>query len=121
LGRQPDNVREAGLSPGEAWLMVNMMRDVVVRGTAARLWSSGFHVQAGGKTGTTNDGSDVWFIGYTADLGAGVWMGFDRPTKIKANAQGGELASPGWSAFMTEVYGRKPQPPDWPRPDGVVA
>lgn len=117
---QPQIRREAVLSPEESWLMVSMMKDVVVRGTAARVWGSGFHVPAGGKTGTTNDGSDVWFIGYTADLVAGVWMGFDRPTKIKANAQGGELASPAWSAFMTEVYRRKPKPPDWPRPDGLV-
>lgn len=117
---QPQFVREPVLSPEESWLMVSMMKDVVVRGTAARVWGSGFRVPAGGKTGTTNDGSDVWFIGYTADLVAGVWMGFDRPTKIKANAQGGELASPAWSAFMTEVYRRKPPPPDWPRPDGVI-
>ena len=117
---QPPIKREAVLSPEESWLMVSMMKDVVVRGTAARVWGSGFRVPAGGKTGTTNDGADVWFIGYTADLVAGVWMGFDRPTKIKANAQGGELASPAWSAFMTEVYRRKPKPPDWPRPDGLV-
>lgn len=117
---QPKVDRQAVLSPEESWLMVNMMKDVVVRGTGARVWSSGFRVPAGGKTGTTNDGADVWFIGYTADLVAGVWMGFDRPQKIKANAQGGELASPAWTAFMTEVYRRKPKPPDWPRPDGVV-
>ena len=117
---KPDLLREAVLSPEESWLMVNMMKDVVVRGTGARIWSSGFRVPAGGKTGTTNDGADVWFIGYTADLVAGVWMGFDKPQKIKSNAQGGELASPAWSAFMTEVYRRKPQPPDWPRPDGVI-
>ena len=117
---KPALVREAVLSPEEAWLMVNMMKDVVVRGTGARIWSSGFRVPAGGKTGTTNDGADVWFIGYTADLVAGVWMGFDKPQKIKANAQGGELAAPAWTAFMTEVYRRKPQPPDWPRPDGVI-
>lgn len=117
---EPKKLREPVMPPEEAWLMVNMMKDVVVRGTGARIWSSGFRVPAGGKTGTTNDGADVWFIGYTADLVAGVWMGFDRPTKIKANAQGGELASPAWAAFMTEVYKRKPAPPDWPRPDGVV-
>jgi len=117
---QPPIKREAVLTPEESWLMVSMMKDVIVRGTAARVWGSGFQVPAGGKTGTTNDGADVWFIGYTADLVAGVWMGFDRPTKIKANAQGGELASPAWSAFMTEVYRRKPKPPDWPRPDGLV-
>ncbi len=119
---QPPSTREAVLSPEESWLMVSMMKDVVVRGTASKnIWGAGFHVPAGGKTGTTNDGADVWFIGYTADLVAGVWMGFDRPTKIKANAQGGELAAPAWTAFMTEVYRRKPEPPDWPRPDGVVS
>ncbi len=117
---QPDVDREAVLSPEESWLMVSMMKDVVIRGTGARVWSSGFRVPAGGKTGTTNDGADVWFIGYTADLVAGVWVGFDRPKKIKANAQGGELASPAWTSFMTEVYRRKRQPPDWPRPDGVI-
>lgn len=117
---QPQSSREAVLSPEESWLMVSMMKDVVVRGSAARIWANGFHVPAGGKTGTTNDGADVWFIGYTADLVAGVWMGFDKPQKIKANAQGGELAAPAWASFMTEVYRRKPEPPDWPRPDGVV-
>jgi len=117
---KPELVREAVLSPEESWLMVNMMKDVVVRGTGARIRSSGFRVPAGGKTGTTNDGADVWFIGYTADLVAGVWMGFDKPQKIKSNAQGGDLAAPAWASFMTEVYRRKPQPPDWPRPDGVV-
>lgn len=96
---QPQAKREAVLSPEESWLMVSMMKDVVLRGTAARISSSGFRVPAGGKTGTTNDGADVWFIGYTADLVAGVWMGFDKPTKIKANAQGGELAAPAWGGL----------------------
>jgi penicillin-binding protein 1A len=94
---------------------------VVRRGTAYRaVWGSGFRVPSAGKTGTTNDGADVWYIGYTADLVAGVWMGMDRPRKIKGNAQGGELAAPAWTAFMTEVYRRKPAPPDWPRPDGII-
>jgi len=118
---EPKVVREPVLSPEEAWLMVSMMKDVVVRGTASKnVTGAGFRVPAGGKTGTTNDGSDVWFIGYTADLVAGVWMGFDRPQKIKNNAQGGDLAAPAWTAFMTEVYRRKPTPPDWPRPDGII-
>jgi penicillin-binding protein 1A len=84
------------------------------------VWGAGFHYPAGGKTGTTNDGTNVWFIGYTADLVAGAWMGFDRPQKIKDNAQGGVLAAPAWTAFMTEVYRRKPPPPDWPRPISIV-
>ena len=110
------------LSPEEAWEMVDMMKDVVLHGTAyASVWNAGFHLPAGGKTGTTNDGNDVWFIGYTADLVAGVWMGMDRPVKIMHDAQGGRLAAPAWTAFMTEVYRRKPAPPDWPRPSGLIS
>lgn len=118
---QPSPVRVPVMSREEAWLMVDMMKDVVRRGTAyGAVWGAGFRIPAGGKTGTTNDGTDVWFIGFTADLVAGVWMGFDRPTKIKANAQGGQLAAPAWTAFMKDVYRRKPAPPDWPRPELIV-
>src|SRR2546421_3952480 len=116
----PTPQRTAVLSPEEAWLMVDMMKDVVRRGTAAGSVGSVFHLPAGGKTGTTNDGTDVWFIGYTSDLVAGVLMGLDRPQKIKAHAQGGVLAGPAWAAFMNQVYRRKPAPPDWPRPSGLV-
>lgn len=101
--------------------MVDMMKDVVRRGSAASIWASGFKIPAAGKTGTTNDYSDVWFIGYTPDLVAGVWMGFDRPQKIVSNAQGGRLAAPAWLAFMNEAYQRRPTPPDWPRPEMIIA
>ncbi len=118
---QPTPTRTQVLSPEESWIMVDMMKDVVRRGSAAgSVWGAGFHYPAGGKTGTTNDGTNVWFIGYTADLVAGAWMGFDRPQKIKDNAQGGVLAAPAWTAFMTEVYRRKPPPPDWPKPISIV-
>src|SRR5688572_19436926 len=117
---QPTPTRTQVLSPEEAWLMVDIMKDVVRRGSAAGVWASGFTIPAGGKTGTTNDGTNVWFVGYTADLVAGVWMGLDRPQKIKNNAQGGVLAAPAWTAFMSEVYRRKPQSPDWPKPISVV-
>ncbi|MGH7664076.1 MAG: penicillin-binding protein 1A [Gemmatimonadaceae bacterium] len=118
---EPTPVRVQIMSPDESWLMVDMMKDVVRRGSAySSVWAAGFRTPAGGKTGTTNDGFDVWYIGYTADLVAGVWMGFDQPKRIKANAQGGLLAAPVWTAFMTEVYRRKPAPPDWPRPESLV-
>lgn len=101
--------------------MVDMMKDVIRRGTASgSVWGAGFHLPAGGKTGTTNDGTNVWFIGYTADLLAGVWIGFDKPKKIMSDAQGGRLAAPAWTQFMTEVYRRKPAPPDWPRPASII-
>lgn len=108
------------MSPEESWLMVSAMKDVVRRGTAAGSVGSQISFPAGGKTGTTNDGTNVWFIGYTSDLVAGVWMGFDRPQKIKANAQGGILAAPAWTSFMNEVYKRKPMPKDWAMPVGIV-
>jgi len=116
----PEPVRVPVLSPEEAWLMVDMMKDVVRRGTAAGAVGSQFPIPSGGKTGTTNDYTDVWYIGYTSDLVAGVWMGFDKPDRIMTNAQGGRLAAPAWTAFMTEVYRRKPAPPDWPRPAGII-
>ena len=117
----PEPVRTPVLSQEEAWLMVSMMRDAVTRGTAAgAVAGAGFRIPAGGKTGTTNDGTDVWFIGYTPDLVAGVWMGFDRPQRIKANAQGGSLAAPAWTAFMREVYRRRPAPSNWQQPPGIV-
>ena len=118
---EPTPVREQVLTPEETWLMVSMMKDVVLRGTAFQsVWQAGFHHPAAGKTGTTNDGADVWYIGYTADIVAGVWIGFDRPQKIKSNAQGGVLAAPAWTSFMSEVYQRRPAPPDWPRPRAIT-
>jgi penicillin-binding protein 1A len=118
---QQTPARTQVLSQEESWLMVDMMKDVIRRGTAAgSVWGAGFHLPAGGKTGTTNDGTNVWFIGYTADLVAGVWMGFDRPEKIMYDAQGWRLAAPAWTQFMSEVYRRKPAPPDWPRPIDII-
>jgi penicillin-binding protein 1A len=108
------------MTPEEAWLMVSVMKDVVQKGTAAGSVGAEFDHPAGGKTGTTNDGTDVWFIGYTSDLVAGVWMGFDRPQKIKANAQGGILAAPVWTSFMNEVYRHKPPPSDWAMPPDIL-
>jgi penicillin-binding protein 1A len=114
-------LRVPAMSPEESWLMVDMLKDVVRRGTAAGTVGSQFPHPAGGKTGTTNDGTDVWYIGFTTDLVAGVWIGLDKPQKIKPNAQGGLLAAPAWTAFMNEAYRRKPPPPDWPRPAGIVS
>ena len=119
---EPRAQREQVMSPEESWLLVSMLKDVVLRGTAFNgVWQGGFHHPSAGKTGTTNDGADVWYIGFTADLVAGVWIGFDRPQKIKGNAQGGVLAAPAWTTFMNEVYQRRAAPPDWPRPGALLA
>ncbi len=106
-----------------AWLLTNALTDVVNRGTAytAVRRDGGFRLPAGGKTGTTNDGTDVWFIGFTPELVTGLWIGLDQPQKIKARAAGGVLAAPAWAAYMSEIYERRSPPADWRRPEGLIA
>jgi penicillin-binding protein 1A len=113
--------RERVMSMDQAYVLNDMLRDVIRYGTGhTAVTRSGFDVPAGGKSGTTNDYTDVWFIGYTRELVAGFWMGFDNPQRIKNNAQGGQLAAPAWAAFMREVYERRPSPGEWVAPSGVV-
>jgi len=113
--------RERVMSTDQAWVLNDMLRDVLRYGTGAgAMKRSGFDLPAGGKSGTTNDYTDVWFIGYTHELVAGFWMGFDNPQTIKSNAQGGLFAAPAWANFMKEVYERRPSSGDWARPTGMV-
>jgi penicillin-binding protein 1A len=109
------------MDTAHAWLITDALRDVVRHGTAVGTVGARINFPAGGKTGTTNDGNDVWFIGFTPDMVTGIWIGFDQPRKIKANAQGGVLAGPAWSAMMREVYERRPVPLAWSRPAGLSA
>jgi len=118
---QPQPRRVSVLQPAVAWLITDVLRDVVRKGTASGTVGSQIGFTAAGKTGTTNDGFDVWYIGYTPELVTGVWMGFDQPQKIAPNAQGGRLAAPAWTMMMNEVYGRRPTPGGWARPQDLVA
>jgi penicillin-binding protein 1A len=117
---QPRPRSEVVMDSALAWLILDGLRDVVRRGTAASTVGTQFKVPAGGKTGTTNDYTDVWFVGFTPDLVGGVWMGMDKPQKIMDNAQGGRLAAPAWTAMMKEIYERRPTPGGWPRPNGLT-
>jgi penicillin-binding protein 1A len=119
---EPQVRRTRVMDESHEWLVTNMLQGVVDAGTAtsAVRVRGAFRYPAGGKTGTTNDGTDVWFIGFTRDIVAAVWIGFDQPTKIKANAQGGLLAAPAWANFMNDVYLRRPAPDNWARPEGLV-
>lgn len=117
---EPVTRRERVAESAQAWLMVDALRDVVRRGTASGSVGQQFRVATGGKTGTTNEYNDVWFIGFTPDLVTGVWMGFDQPKRIMNNAQGGRLAAPAWTAMMKEIYERRPPPSDWQRPGGLT-
>jgi membrane carboxypeptidase/penicillin-binding protein len=88
------------ISETTAFLMASMLADVVNAGTANRARALGFTLPAGGKTGTSNEFVDAWFVGFTPSLVAGVWVGFDTPRTIAKNAFAGELAVPIWAAFM---------------------
>jgi penicillin-binding protein 1A len=113
--------RERVLPTDQAYVLNDMLRDVIRYGTGhTAVARSGFTYPAGGKSGTTNDYTDVWFIGFTHDLVAGFWMGFDIQQRIQNGAQGGRFAAPAWANFMREVYERRPPPGDWSPPSGMV-
>jgi membrane carboxypeptidase/penicillin-binding protein len=73
-----------------------------------------------GKTGTTNNGTDVWFIGYTPTLVAGVWFGYDSPRPIGPNASGGRLAAPAWAMFYLNGWRERSPDGAWDPPSGLV-
>jgi penicillin-binding protein 1A len=119
---QPAIQHEQVLDSAHAWLMTDMLKDVVRRGTAASaVWGSGFTIPAGGKTGTTDDYTDAWFVGFTPELVAGIWVGYDYLQRIMNNGAGGRIVAPAWTAFMRDVYDRRPAPADWVRPDSLVS
>jgi penicillin-binding protein 1A len=118
---QPAQRRERVMAPDQAYVLNDMLKGVIRGGTAtSAVRNSGFTVPAGGKSGTTNDYTDVWFIGYTKEIVAGVWMGLDQPQTIREGAQGGRFAAPAWANFMREVYERRPNPGDWTAPAGAA-
>ena len=104
-----------------AFIVRDMMRDAVERGTgtAARK-AVPASINVAGKTGTTNDNVDVWFMGMTPDLVAGVWLGFDKPRMITPGAAGGSLAAPIWGAMMSRYYAGRAAPAQWVPPMGLV-
>jgi len=104
------------VSPQAAWLTLDLMHDVVDHGTGAGIWAYGVQGPYAGKTGTTDDGRDAWFVGFNANLLAITWVGFDnnRPLRLGGSA----LALPIWAQFMARsgpVRGG-----GWERPDGIV-
>ncbi len=105
-----------------AFVVREMMRDVVDRGTATSVRRFvPATVPVAGKTGTTNDNTDTWFIGLTPDIVAGVWFGFDRPTPISGAAAGGTLAAPAWGRIVATMYRSRGPGQDWTAPPGVIS
>lgn len=108
------------MDPAVAYLVTDVLADALERGTGTGVRRTGLQVPAAGKTGTTNDGADAWFVGYTPDVVAGVWIGFDRPRPILEDATGGRLAAPLWGRLVERFYQRRPAPKPWSRPGDVV-
>jgi penicillin-binding protein 1A len=94
---RPPFERGRVLEPEVAWQMVSMLSDVMSRGTGA---AADVKFAAAGKTGSTNEFKDAWFVGFTPSLVAGVWVGFDQPQTIGKNAYGSRIALPIWAEFM---------------------
>jgi penicillin-binding protein 1A len=102
---------ERAVSEETAFLMSNMMADVVNAGTGAAARSVGFRLPAAGKTGTTNDYHDAWFVGFTPKLVAGVWVGYDQPRTIIGGGYASVLAVPVWGRFMAAATSK--DRPEW--------
>jgi penicillin-binding protein 1A len=107
------------ISETTAFLMTSMLADVVNAGTAYRARQLGFTLPAAGKTGTTNDFNDAWFVGYTPNLVAGVWVGFDQPHTILPNGFAADLAVPMWTRFMKVAT--RDDKTEWPTPPSGIA
>jgi penicillin-binding protein 1A len=118
---QPPSPQQQVLDPRVAFIVRDMLTDAAQRGTGAPARRAvPENVPVAGKTGTTNDNVDVWFVGMTPDLVAAVWLGFDKPKTIAPGVAGGTLAAPIWGQMMASYYaGRRAG--EWtPPPDGLT-
>ena len=111
---------EEVLSPETALTMTSMMESVFENGTAASARALGFSAPAAGKTGTTDDYSDAWFVGYVPGVVTGVWVGFDRKQRIGPGMTGAAAALPIWVDVMMAATKDRPAQ-DFPVPSGVVS
>jgi penicillin-binding protein 1A len=114
----PEQYAERVISPQNDWLMTDMMMDVIKRGTGVRARALG-RSDLAGKTGTTNDSRDLWFNGFTPNLVATVWVGFDQERSLGAAEQGANTALPIWIHFMREALRGVPELKR-PMPEGLV-
>lgn len=107
------------VSEATAYLITAMLADVIDGGTGSMARRAGFTRPAAGKTGTTNEYRDAWFVGYTPHLATGVWVGYDRPRTILARGYAATLAVPLWGRFMAAAT-RADKPAPFERPTTVV-
>jgi 1A family penicillin-binding protein len=98
---------ERVISEATAYQMVSMLSDVLDRGTGSAARAQGIRFASGGKTGTTDDFKDAWFVGFSSSVVAGVWVGFDQPRTIGREAYGSRYALPIWIEFMRQAARRR--------------
>ncbi len=114
------HVSTQAMDAGAAWMTSQILEKVMTEGTAVRSQSLGFKgVPAAGKTGTTNDYKDAWFLGYTSALTCGVWVGFDQPQTIVSRGYGSTLALPVWTSTMLKA-GKSYPPQSFAAPGPLV-
>nr|MBA2303676.1 hypothetical protein [Acidobacteriota bacterium] len=99
------------ITEATAYMMSSMLSDVISGGTGTGVRHDGFRLPAAGKTGTTDDYADAWFIGYTPRVVTGVWFGLDTPAPIMTRGFGGTVAAPAWARFMKAAT--RGAGPDW--------
>jgi len=116
---EPDAVETQVLRPEVAFLVTSMMTSVIESGTAASAKGK-LGRPAAGKTGTTNSHKDAWFVGYTADLATGVWVGFDDMRELGHGEQGARAALPMWISLMSAAHNGLPPRP-FLQPPGLVS
>jgi 1A family penicillin-binding protein len=109
-----------GMDPGVAFIVTDILRDALDIGTGTGVRTAGFRGPAAGKTGTTNNATDAWFVGYTPEIVGAVWIGYDKPSPLGGAATGGGFAAPVWGRVMRQVYAQRAQPREWQAPAGVV-
>jgi penicillin-binding protein 1A len=108
------------MDPRDAYQVTSMLQSVVDYGTGKVVRASGVKGLVAGKTGTTNSGTDVWFVGYTPTVVAAFWFGFDTPAPISGDASGGRLAAPAWVDFYQNGWHETASPNAWNPPAGMV-
>jgi penicillin-binding protein 1A len=104
------------LDPAIAFITTSILEDVVNRGTGTAVRAVGFDGPAAGKTGTTQDAADIWFVGYTPEYVGTFWLGFDKKKTVVRGATGGELAAPVWGRVMKRL---RVGGEEWTPPAGV--
>lgn len=121
---EPRQTPQIAFAPSVSWIVTDMLREVVDGGTGygvrnPAVGNLSYEIPAAGKTGTTNDATDVWFVGYTPEVLTGVWIGFDQPQAISGGATGGGFAVPVWARVVRKFYEDREPPQPWERPADV--